>query len=95
LTRTAVGQIDLVSKLRRAINLILALALVAIGGGHFYFLLPYGRAERLDGSRGGHSRRRRALLAVGRAHQRGPETGEVKQCPEVPRASRAPRSRSL
>ena len=54
------------SALRRAINLILALALVAIGGGglfNFYF-----RAATPDGwmaLSAGINRRRRAILAMG------------------------------
>ena len=60
----AIGQIDRVSTLHRAINLFVALALVALGAGgliYFYFIAAWNGW----GSGSGRSMRCGAVLAVG------------------------------
>jgi hypothetical protein len=78
-------KLGVMGSIRRTVNVIIALALAALGLWRFcLFLLHCCRLERLDGYIGSDGRRRAILdfgrvpqLAFGRVPQPGPKTGEL------------------
>ena len=68
--------------LRRTIHLIIALALTVVGCAEFVYLYFFAEAPTgwmivVAGIMC------RTILAMGRVHQRGPETEELKLCPKA------------
>ena len=68
--------------LRRTIHLVIALALTVAGSAEFVYLYFFAEAPKgwmISGGR--YNGFCRNILAVGRVHQRGPETAELNLCP--------------